>query len=377
MRTICLLMRPESVTVSAPGRVNLIGEHTDYSLLPVLPIAIQKRLQVHAEATGDGVVEARSGQFDGIFRSDAADNPMWSHYLSAVVDLIGAGDGARLTIDGDLPSTGGLSSSSALTVASLLALLRLNDSEPEPDRLVDLAVRAERATGIEGGTMDQTLIVHAIEGTALHIDFDPLSWHRVGVPDDIAFVAGYSGKPAPKGGVAGDAYNARVVGTRTAAMLLDAAPPFLANVEGEVADLLAALPEEALSPPEAAQLTTGYYEPADPLPVRAWARHVLTEAKRVEAASVALEAGDVETLGRLFDESHASLAEDYGVSTPELDLLVAAARDAGAAGARLTGAGFGGWAVAVCDPDTVEAVAGAMASIAGEAFRAVPSGGVR
>ncbi len=219
--------------------------------------------------------------------------------------------------------------------------------------------------------------LHAIEGTALRIDFDPVSWHRVEVPEEIAFVAGYSGMPAPKGGAAGDAYNARVVGTRTAAMLLGAAPPFLANLDGEVADLLAALPEEALPPPEAAQLTTGRYESANPLPVRAWARHVLTEAARVEAATVALEAGAVETLGRLFDESHASLADDYGVSTPELDLLVAAARDAGAAGARLTGAGFGGWAVAVCDPHRVEAVAAAMASIAGEAFRAEPSGGVR
>ena len=160
-------------------------------------------------------------------------------------------------------------------------------------------------------------------------------------------------------------------------MLLGADPPFLANVDGDVTELLAALPEEALPAPEAAQLTTGRYEPADPLPVRAWARHVLTEAKRVEAATVALEAGDVATLGRLFDESHASLANDYGVSTPELDLLVAAARDAGAAGARLTGAGFGGWAVAVCHPDRVEAVAAAMAAIAGEAFRAEPSGGAR
>ncbi len=371
------LMHRESVTVSAPGRVNLIGEHTDYSLLPVLPIAIQKRLRVHAEATGDGVVEARSGQFDGIFRSDAAENPMWSHYLSAVVELIGTADGARLTIGGDLPPTGGLSSSSALTVASLLALFRLDDDEPEPDRLVDLAVRAERATGVEGGAMDQTLIVHAAAGTALRIDFDPLASHRVEVPEEMAFVAGYSGKPAPKGGAASDAYNARVAGTRTAALLLGASPPFLANVDGAVEDVLASLPEEALPPPEARQLTAGRYESTDPLPVRAWARHVLTEAERVEAASIALEAGDVETLGQLFDESHASLANDYGVSTPELGLIVATARDAGAAGARLTGAGFGGWAVAVCHPHRVEAVAGAMASIAGEAFRAEPSGGVR
>ena len=114
--------------------------------------------------------------------------------------------------------------------------------------------------------MDPTLIVHAIEGTALRIDFNPLAWHSVEVPGEIAFVAGYSGKPAPKGGTAGDAYNARVVGTRTAGLLLGAVPPFLANVDSEVADLLAALPEEALPPPEAAQLAAGSLRTGGPPP---------------------------------------------------------------------------------------------------------------
>jgi galactokinase len=370
-------MPPDSVTVSAPGRVNLIGEHTDYSLLPVLPIAIQKRLRVHAEPMDENVVEARSAQFDGVFRSDRPDNPEWSQYLTPVVELVGSKTGTRLSIDGDLPPTGGLSSSSALTVAALLALLRLNDQEPEPTELIDMAVQAERATGTEGGAMDQTLIVNAVAGTALRIDFDPLSWSTIAIPDHIVFVAGYSGTPAPKGGSARDAYNARVVGTRTAARLLDADPPFLAHVNGDIADLIAALPESAPPSPEAIQFATGAYDRIDSLPVRAWARHVLTEAARVDVAARTLEAGDLEALGRLFDESHASLTDDYGVSTPGLDRLVAAARDAGAAGARLTGAGFGGWAVAVCDPDRAEAVTEAMASIAGQAFRAEPSDGVQ
>jgi galactokinase len=370
-------MPPDTITVSAPGRVNLIGEHTDYSLLPVLPMAIQKRLRVRAESTDDGIVEARSAHFDGVFRSDRPANPQWSQYLTPIVELVGGVNGARLTIDGDLPATGGLSSSSALTVASLLALLRLNDREPEPTELVDLAVQAERATGVEGGAMDQTLIVNATVDTALRIGFDPISWHTVAVPEHIVFVAGYSGTPAPKGGSARDAYNARVVGTRTAALLLGADPPFLANVDGDIATLVDALPQLATPPPETRQLAAGGYDRVDPLPVRAWARHVLTEAARVDAAARALEAGKLEALGRLFDESHASLADDYGVSTPDLDLLVAAARDAGAAGARLTGAGFGGWAVAVCDPDHAEAVTEAMASAAGQAFRAEPSDGVR
>jgi galactokinase len=340
-------------------------------------MAIQKRLRVHAEPMDENVVEARSGQFDGVFRSDRTENPGWSQYLTPVVEVVGSKRGARLSIDGDLPPTGGLSSSSALTVAALLALLRLNGQEPDPTELVDLAVRAERATGTEGGAMDQTLIVNAEVGTALRIGFDPISWNTVAVPEHIAFVAGYSGTPAPKGGSARDAYNARVVGTRTAALLLGADPPFLANADGGIANLVDALPETATPLPEARQLATSAYDRIDPLPVRAWARHVLTEAARVDEAARALEAADLAALGRLFDESHVSLADDYGVSTPELDLLVAAARDAGAAGARLTGAGFGGWAVAVCDLDHAEAATEAMAAVAGQAFRAEPSDGVR
>ena len=367
-------MSNEPLTVSAPGRVNLIGEHTDYSLLPVLPVAIQKRLRVTAEATAGTAVEATSAQFSGDFRSDRTDNPPWSRYLEVVVALVEP-TGARMTIDGDLPVTGGLSSSSALTVGSLLALLRLNGTEPKPDDLVDLAVRAERATGVEGGAMDQTLVVHAVAGAALRIDFDPAAWRPVMIPDHIDFVAGYSGAPAPKGGSARDAYNARVVGTRTAARLLGADPPVLGNVDAELDDAVAAIPDRAPPHPEAATLTQGRFEPTDPLPIRAWARHVLTEARRVEAAETALVAGDLETLGRLFDESHVSLADDFGVSTPGLDSVASAARHAGAAGARLTGAGFGGWAVAVCHVDRADAVAEAMATVAGEAFVVEPSGG--
>ncbi len=363
------------VTVSAPGRVNLIGEHTDYSLLPVLPMAIQKRLEIRARPSEDGAVEARSARFGGVFRSDRDGNPPWSRYLRSVVDLAAPRQGAVLTIDGDLPTTGGLSSSSALTVAALLAFFRLEGREPAPLELVDLADRAERATGTEGGRMDQTLIVNAVPGSALRIEFDPLSWATIQIPEHVAFVAGYSGSPAPKMGAARTAFNARVVGTRTAALLLGA--DRLGHVDGDLPDLIAALPEAAPPEPEAVELTSGRFEGSEPLPVRAWARHVLGEAARVDAAADALAAGDTETLGRLFDASHASLAGDFGVSTPGLDRLVDAARDAGAAGARLTGAGFGGWAIAVCERGRADAVAAAMESIAGDAFVAEPSAGAR
>lgn len=224
--------------------------------------------------------------------------------------------------------------------------------------------------------MDQTLIVHAVAGAALRIDFDPAAWRPVAIPENVAVVAGYSGEPAPKGGSARDAYNARVVGTRTAAILLGVDPPVLGSVTAELDDVLAALPEHAAPDPEAAVLTQGRFERTDPLPVRAWARHVLSEARRVDAAEATLRVGDIEALGRLLNESHASLADDFGVSTPELEALVNAARAAGATGARLTGAGFGGWAVAVCHRDVAAAVAEAMASVAGQAFVVEPSEGV-
>lgn len=368
-------MEPTSVSVSAPGRVNLIGEHTDYSLLPVLPVAIQRRVRVVAEPSGDGVVTAVSTTFPGSFRSDRRANPPWSAHLERAVERVGP-IGAHLRIDGDLPATGGLSSSSALTVGVLLALLRLAGQDPGPDRLVELAVAAERATGVEGGAMDQTVIVRAEAGAALRIDFDPPDLRPVPIPGHLAFVAGYSGTPAPKGGAARDAYNARVVGTRAAAMLLGADPPYLGRIQGDVDDLVSMLPEFAAPPAEATVLSAGRFIDPSPLPVQAWARHVLTEAQRVDAAVAAIGRGDVGQLGRLFDASHASLADDFGASTPGLDGLVRAARDAGAAGARLTGAGFGGWAVAVCERSRAEAITGAMAAYAGEAFLIEPAGGV-
>jgi galactokinase len=369
-------MNPSTVSVSAPGRVNLVGEHTDYSLLPVLPIAIQRRITVSAEPSGSAVVEARSTAFPGVYRSDRRDNPAWSAYVDSAVGLVSPVRGAKLRIGGDLPASGGLSSSSALTVAVLLALLRLTGDEPERDRLVALAVEAERATGVEGGTMDQTVIVYADAGAALRIGFAPTVLEPVPIPAHVAFVAGYSGSPAPKGGVARSAYNARVVGTRTAAMLLGAYPPVLGRVSGDTEHIVASLPEFAIPPAEATALRAGSYTDPSPLPVRAWARHVLTEAGRVDGAVEAVRAGDVAEIGRIFDASHASLADDFGASSPGLDELVATARGAGASGARLTGAGFGGWAVAVCDRNRADAVTGAMAAHAGEAFLIDPSAGV-
>jgi len=368
------MARSGSVRVVAPGRVNLIGEHTDYSLFPVLPMAIQRRVVVEADPGDDGIVTAMSTMFAGAFSSAAQHDPGWAVYLRSALAVIGPHPGARLSIGGDLPATGGLSSSSALTVAVILALLRLDGREPTGARLIALAVAAERDVGVEGGTMDQTVIVRAEADSALRIDFLPSRVTRVPVPEGVVFIACASGRRAAKGTTERDAYNARVVGCRTAAGLLGLDPPVLGSYRGSVADAVTALPEHAEPPDGARELSGSRFEGAGALPVRAWTRHVLSEARRVDAAQDALRAGDVAALGALFDASHRSLRDDMGVSTREIEETVAAARAAGASAARLTGAGFGGWVVAVTTKDRADVVLENLAA-RHAAFRVIPSAG--
>lgn len=393
---------PPSVVCSAPGRVNLIGEHTDYSVLPVLPMAIQRRVVVAAAPLGHGVL-ADSLAHPAPLELVAGTDPMavhgWHRYLAAAVGQAGAEGGTAgiaLLIGGDLPSTGGLSSSSALTVALLAALGAVRGGPLTGADLVGAAVRAERSVGVEGGTMDQTVAVYARAGHALRIDFDPPGRRAVPIPGHLAFVAASSGDMAPKGTMARDAYNLRVVACRAAAALLAAAldvdagdPPLLGRVahRAGVMDAIADLPEELTAAEAAARskvelhsvvgLSAESFDPTRPLAVRECARHVLTEAGRVDRAEAALAAGDIRQLGRLFDQSHQSLAR-FGATTPALDAVVAAMRSAGAAGARLTGAGFGGYAVGVCRPELADRVVdAARQATGGPAFPVQPAEGVR
>jgi len=342
---------PPLATVRAPGRVNLIGEHTDYSLLPVLPLAIDRALLV---AVGPGLNRAESLRHPG---------DRWHDYLSAVRAVLPRGPEVDLLVGGDLPSTGGLSSSSALTVGLIAAFDEAWDLGLGKSEIVDLAVASERRMGLEGGAMDQTVIVAAEAGHALRIDFDPPSHRNVPVPPDVAIVAAYSGTTAAKGGPARALYNEKAALCREAAFRLGrlmgvdvGKPPTLSRVARlpGVVEGLAQLPGE----------------------VREAATHVLSEAGRVDEAERALREGRLGVLGELLDASHASL-QRFGASTPALDVLVAGMRSAGAYGARLTGAGFGGFAVAVCGPQEVDAVvATALQATGGPAFRVQAAAGL-
>jgi galactokinase len=360
--------------VSVPGRVNLIGEHTDYSYLPVLPMAIHRRVAI-AAATAD--------RFE--IHSSAEPTPVvgppgmagWHRYLAAALTQSGYEPELAAVITSDLPVTGGLASSTALTIGFMAALTAVAGERVVPDAIAQAALAAERLAGVESGAMDQTVIIHGRKDAALRIDFAvgrPPSVELVPLPADLRTVVAYSGEPAHKGAGARHAYNRSVVACRAAAVLIGRVaglPALTGPVLGEVAGVTGALELAAdlastmtaraaagkagVDPAILVHLATGEFDPDEPLSIRAAAVHVLSEAVRVDQAEAALVGGDVPGFGRLLDASHASLA-DFGASTPRLDTLTAAMRRAGALGARLTGAGFGGNAVGVCLPSRLEAV---------------------
>lgn len=391
------------MTVKAPGRVNLIGEHTDYSGLPVLPIAIDRVTVVCATPTTDGLVTAKSTAFEREARlsrnTPGHQSEPWHRYLAAVLqDLVefAPEQGANVFIDSDLPLTGGLSSSSALTVGLLSALSRAWGRGLEPMELALRAAESERRVGVETGGMDQQVIAMAKAGQALRIDFLPPAMRLVPLPESLAFVVAYSGQEAPKGGAVREAYNERVVGTRIAALMmadmlgfeLDGVPLLgkVANVDA-AAVVVEELPNQ-MSARNAANavegdvvnivtLATSHFDSSKKVGVKAYARHVLAEAERVDDAEQALLAGDLKLFGKLMNESHDSLRNDFKCSTPALDKVAAAMRKAGAFGARLTGAGFGGFAVSACPPENVDRVIeAAITATGGPAFEVKASDGL-
>jgi galactokinase len=394
---------PPVVIARAPGRVNLIGEHTDYSELPVLPIAIERSLFIAASSSPGGEIEALSTAFEPPARFARSEShpsgAPWHRYLAgAIAELAepNPSQGAKLLIDGDLPASGGLSSSSALSVGLLAALSAAWGGPLDREELVRLAIVAERHVGVESGGMDQAIITFAEPGHALRIDFRPAGRRQVLLPEGLAFVVASSGEDAPKGGAARDSYNERVVGARIAAVMiadevgvdLDQ-PVTLGQVSDiDVVDILVDGLPEKISAREVAhgahvdiahivQLTAETWDAQVKVPVKRVARHILAEAQRVQEAEEALRDGDLRAFGKILDASHNSLREDLRCSTPALDKLCAAMRKAGALGSRLTGAGFGGFALAVCTPENVQKVIeAAVAATGGPAFEVHASGGL-
>jgi galactokinase len=343
--------------VRAPGRVNLIGEHVDYAGLPVFPMALEQAVHVAVRAREDGLVHAASsnpGYGDREFRLAPVIDPYadgdWGNYLKAAavaaVSRYGADRGGDLYIGSEVPVAAGLSSSSALVNAVLLALLDLSEIEVDRLELATVAADAEQYVGTRGGGMDQAISMCALEGHAARIEFDPLRVTPVPVPDGWHFLVADSGVQAHKSGAARDTYNARRAAVEHAVEAVGEKAGYAAG-ERSYSRLLA---EHA-----AADLVRVAEEVLDDRHLRRF-RHVVTEAERTRLAEAAMRDDDPAIFGALMNGSHESLGTDFEVSGAELDRLVSLARGAGAVGARLTGAGMGGCVVALCTPDRVDAV---------------------
>ncbi len=346
--------------VRAPGRVNLIGEHVDYNGLPVVPMAIQREVRIACRPRSDARVRVVSTQTE--FDPRAFDvgrdiEPFatgdWGNYVKAAARVAareyGLERGMDALVDSTVPVAAGLSSSSALVVAVAWALLRTHDVEADRLALARAVADGERYVGTQGGGMDQAVALGAEPGAAVRIDFDPLALTHVPVPQGWQFVVAHSLRRAEKSGAAQQTYNRR---TAECAEALQAVGREL----GTSADGYRALMQQVT--------TADLLAAAAALPPALGARfrHVVTEHGRVARFEIALRDGDVETAGALMDASHVSLRDDYGVSTPDLDLLVTIARRAGATGARLTGAGLGGCIVALCTAETAAPVLRAVAT---------------
>jgi galactokinase len=322
---------------AAPGRVNLIGEHTDYNDGWVLPMAIDRRVGVAFAPRGDRILRARSAVFDETreIRLDDLAPPGGSEWFSFVAGvawaMISSGHevpGADLMINGDVPLGSGLSSSSALVMATALAICDVSGSPWSPLDMALLGHRVEREwIGIEGGVMDQFTAVMARQGHALLLDCRELTHELVLLPDGSAVVVMDTGFPRT---LAASAYNERSASCRSAVGSLQKADPEIRALRDVNLDVLEA---------ERDRLGETVYRRA---------RHVVTENLRPRAMADALIGGDLEGAGRLMDESHFSLRDLFEVSSAELDLFTELAREHPACyGARLTGAGFGGCAIAL------------------------------
>lgn len=351
-------MGAPTATWFAPGRVTLIGDHTDYTGGWVLAFALTLGITVTVDLTVTGNLTVRSTRFPGAVHRRAlpdlapARSP-WAVYVEGAVALLRDRgfrlDGVDVRISGDLPSASGLASSAALVCGTLGALADASGTALDPADVAELAQRVENDfVGAPVGFLDPAVVVHGRVGQALLLDCStrevstvPMaadgSGHRLLVVD--------TGQPHT---TAGPVYAERVAQCGAAARQLGV--PSLRQVAD--VDRLAGIDDEVL---------------------RRRARHVVTENGRVLAAAAALQAGDIDALGPLMLASHASLRDDYQVSTSALDRVVDSSVAAGATGARLTGAGMGGCALVLVERRHESTVRAAVADAFATAGDAAPT----
>jgi N-acetylgalactosamine kinase len=393
-----VLPAPPRCIVRVPGRVDLLGSHTDYNDLPVLACALS--LAIYGAACPTARPEIRADNLDPGYPSaqfainqpiQPGDSGHWENYLKAGVK--GAIEhhqldpaltaGWQCLFHSSLPAGAGLSSSSALVIAAAMLTEAFNGLDTSPAERAGYLPAAEHFVGTQGGALDHTTILQSEPGKILHIDFSPLQTRSIDFPDEAALAIVHSGQQAEKSAAARSAYNLRVMECRlatlflartldpsidptdllhhpttpgrilrsrglpalqTAAIAAEAVPPAISSTSEFASGLgvsLAAVESSPIFPtgPQAISM------PPDGFQLRKRIVHVLGEAARVEQAALAFQSGRLDEAGSLMTQSYQSAKELYEISTPALDQLIAAGLDAGALGGRIAGAGFGGCAV--------------------------------
>ena len=324
--------------VRAPGRVNLIGEHTDYNDGFVLPMAIDRAAWIALGPRDDGKVRVYALDYEETaeFSLTALQKGKgWAEYIKGVAnELKVAGfqvEGWDGVLGGDVPNGAGLSSSAAVEMAAARAFAEVSGFERKPVRMAQVGQKAEnRWVGVNCGIMDQMVSATAQAGNALFLDCRSLAYEQVPIPVGVAVVVMDT---STRRGLVDSAYNERRSQCEEAARffsvkaLRDVSLERFEEERGKIKDET----------------------------VMRRARHIITENQRVLNAVAAMRANDVHTLGKLFDQSHASLRDDFEVTNEALNQIVATAQSHPACfGARMTGAGFGGCAVALVDKGKVD-----------------------
>ena len=335
----------DPIVVRAPGRVNLIGEHTDYNDGFVLPMAIDAQILLAGSLRADNEVQVYSldYQAESVFSLNEITKSTvapWSNYIRGVCTMFQKFttlQGMNIIMQGNVPQGSGLSSSAALEVGTALLIRNLHQLDTDPVELVKLAQKAENQfVGVNCGIMDQFISMLGKKDHVLFLDCRSLEYQLVPAPfaaNQASIVVIDSGV---KRGLVDSEYNLRRSQCETAVAELQKHLPgitALRDVGIEHLDLVN-------------QLDTDLQKRA---------RHVITENQRVLDAVKLLASGDIQQFGKLMNESHASLRDDYQVSCPELDLLVELAQSVpGTYGSRMTGAGFGGCTVSLVANEAID-----------------------
>ncbi|XP_019712644.1 N-acetylgalactosamine kinase [Hippocampus comes] len=380
----------------APGRVNLIGEHIDYCGFSVLPMAIEQNIFAAVSLSNSGSIQLAN--INPLYKNITVscseeividrDNPKWYYYflcgVKGIQEKFGIAHlpGMVCVIDGNVPPSSGLSSSSALVCCAGLVTMEANQKSLSKVALAEICAKCERYIGTEGGGMDQSISFLAEKGTAKLIDFEPLRATDVRLPDGVVFVISNCCVEMNK--AASSHFNIRVVECRIATKMLAQAKGLnqkgflkLAQVQKEMnaslEDMLA-LVEEVLHPEPysreeickvlgitsqqlSTELLSANTQHVTHFKLYQRAKHVYSEAARVLRFKNVCDCAptkSIQLLGDLMNQSHMSCRDLYECSCPELDQLVDICLKSGAAGSRLTGAGWGGCAVSMVPSDKVE-----------------------